>query len=92
MGRQQPSYIGCSKLYRAENEAYNMLDLSYNQNYGKASSLYYAGENYSVEGGWTEPAMRSTLDGVLQMLHRAGATFKAPSFDFARDYPKWLKV
>jgi monoamine oxidase len=88
---KQPTYIGCSKLYRAENEAYNLLDLSYNQNYGKLSSLYYAGENYSVEGGWTEPALRSAMDCVLQLLHHSHAKFNALGFDFARDYPKWPK-
>lgn len=86
---KQPTYIGCAKLYRAENEAQNQLDLSYNQNYGKKSCLYFAGENYGVEGGWTEPALRSGLDCVLQMLNNVDAKFKDCRFDFATDYPKW---
>ena len=86
---KQATYIGCAKLYRAENEAGNQLDLSYNQQYGKKSCLYFAGENYGVEGGWTEPALRSGMDCVLHMLHHAGAKFKDGGFDFAVDYPKW---
>jgi len=85
----EPTYIGCAKLYRAWNEVDNMLDLSYNQNYGAKSNLYFAGENYGVEGGWTEPALRSGLDCVLQLLNNVNANFNAPSFDFAIDYPKW---
>ena len=85
----QPTYIGCAKLYRPRNEENNMLDLSYNQNFGGKSNLYFAGENYGVEGGWTEPALRSGLDCVLQLLNNVQAEFKAPSFNFAIDYPKW---
>ncbi|WP_296385516.1 FAD-dependent oxidoreductase [Winogradskyella sp.] len=86
---KEPSYIGCAKLYRSHNESGNMLDLSYNQNYAKASGLYFAGENYSVEGGWTEPALRSALDCVIQLLNNAGATFNFQYFNYDSDYPKW---
>ena len=86
---KEPTYIGCAKLYRSHNEAGNMLDLSYNQNYSKASGLYFAGENYGVEGGWTEPALRSALDCVIQLLNNVGATFNDPNFNINYDYPKW---
>jgi len=89
---QKPDYVGCAKLYRSENESGNMLDLSYNQNYAAKSKLYFAGENYGVEGGWTEPALRSAMDCVLQMLNNIGATFLAPGFNFKTDYPKWPKT
>jgi len=85
----QPSYAGCAKLYRQRDEGANYIDLAYNQDYGKASRLYFAGENYSVEGGWTEPALRSAIDGVMQLLHHVGAEFKVQDFDFSADYPKW---
>lgn len=85
-------YIGCSKLYRTRNQAENELDLSYNQDYSADSHLYFAGENYSVEGGWTEPALRSGMDCVMQYLNNNGATFSDSSFDFAVDYPKWQSV
>lgn len=86
---KEPSYGGCSKLYRQRDEAANTIDLSYNQDYGKKSQLYFAGESYSVEGGWTEPALRSALDGVMQLLNHIGAEFQVEGFDFKRDYPKW---
>jgi len=84
----QPTYIGCAKLYRAYAEADNLLDLSYNQNFGGDSHLYFAGENYGVEGGWTEPALRSSLDAVIQLLRHVGADF-VDGFDPAEDYPRW---
>ena len=88
----QPSYIGCSKLYRQRDESLNEIDLSYNQDYSEHSNLYFVGENYSVEGGWTEPALRSALDGVIHLLNNLGATFKVDGFDFNRDYPKRGKI
>jgi hypothetical protein len=86
---KEPTYDGCAKLYRQRDEGANCIDLSYNQNYGKESSLYFTGENYSVEGGWTEPALRSALDGVMQLLHHSGAKFKVKDFKFEKDYPRW---
>ncbi len=85
----EPGYNGCAKLYRQRDESANRIDLSYNQNYGGVSHLFFVGENYSVEGGWTEPALRSAMDGVLQLLHQAGARFRVQDFDFERDYPRW---
>ncbi len=85
----EKSYDGCAKLYRQRNEEYNYIDLSYNQNYAEASCLYFAGENYSVEGGWTEPALRSAIDAVMQLLNHTDAGFKVEDFDFVEDYPKW---
>ena len=85
----QPGYNGCAKLYRQRDESANSIDLSYNQNYGADSHLYFIGENYGVEGGWTEPALRSAIDGVMQLLHQVNAQFTVQDFDFARDYPRW---
>ncbi|MGB1450253.1 MAG: FAD-dependent oxidoreductase, partial [Marinirhabdus sp.] len=87
---KEPSYIGCAKLYRAHNEADNMLDLAYNQQYAAASNLYFAGENYGVEGGWTEPALRSALDCVIHMINNtADASFLCSTFNLDTDYPSW---
>lgn len=86
---KEPGYNGCAKLYRQRDEAANRIDLSYNQDFGGASHLYFVGENYSVEGGWTEPALRSAIDGVMQLLHQIKATFLIQDFDFDRDYPRW---
>jgi tryptophan 2-monooxygenase len=88
---RQPSYDGCAKLYRQRDESANSIDLAYNQDYGASSRLYFAGENYGVEGGWTEPALRSAIDGVMQLLRHVGATFTVEGFDFERDYPRWGK-
>lgn len=85
----EPSYIGCSKLYRQRNEDQNMLDLTYNQNYSWMSGLYFAGENYSVEGGWTEPALRSAIDAVIQMIHHNDGEFTVKDFSYDYTYPKW---
>ena len=85
----EPTYIGCSKLYRARNQDSNMIDLSYNQNYASQSNLYFAGENYGVEGGWTEPALRSGIDCVVQMLNNSSATFNVADFNFVDNYPLW---
>jgi monoamine oxidase len=88
----QPTYLGCSKLYRAYSEEDNYFDLSYNEKYAEESHLYFAGENYGVEGGWTEPALRSALDAVIQMNKHAGSTF-VEGFDpyDMTVYPKWQK-
>ena len=83
------SYIGCSKLYRQRDEEPNMLDLTYNQNYSGLSGLYFAGENYSVEGGWTEPALRSSIDAVIQMINHENGEFTVNDFTYEYTYPKW---
>ena len=82
----QPTYIGCSKLYRAYSLTDDRRDLAYNQNHGKASHLYFCGENYGVEGGWTEPALRSALDAVIQINKNIESTFLN---DVDSKYPKW---
>jgi hypothetical protein len=62
------------------NETGKQLNLLYKQNFPGRSGRYFAGENYGVEGGWTEPALRSGLDCVLQMLNNVNARFKDGSF------------
>ena len=84
----QPTYIGCAKLYRAYAERNNYLDLSYNQNNAMHSHLFFAGEMYGVEGGWTEPALRSALDAVIQLNKIAGSVF-SPAFNPYSMYPVW---
>jgi monoamine oxidase len=86
---KEPSYIGCSKLYRQRDEEPNLLDLTYNQNYSGLSGLYFAGENYSVEGGWTEPAIRSSIDAVIQMINHNDGEFTVKDFSYKNTYPRW---
>ncbi|MCH2208277.1 MAG: hypothetical protein MK132_20730, partial [Lentisphaerales bacterium] len=83
--RSASSYIGCSKLYRQRDETANYIDLSYNQDFDGKSNLYFAEENFSIEDGWTERALRSALDGVMQLLHYKDAKFKINKFDFKED-------
>jgi len=85
----EPTYQGAAKLYRAHTETINQLDLAYNEKYASLSNLYFAGESYSVEGGWTEPALRSALDAVMRLLKNEGARFLVEEFSYENDYPTW---
>ncbi len=84
---QQPTYSGCAKLYRQRNwgQCYELI--TYNQNYSAASKLYFAGESYGTEGGWTEPALRTALDAVIHLVNNTGGSF-LNGFTFA-DYPRF---
>lgn len=86
----QPTYHGCAKLYRqrAWEQCYDLI--TYNQVYSKASNLYFAGESYGVEGGWTEPALRTAMDAVIHLINNSGGTFNN-GFTFA-NYPKYNTV
>ncbi|WP_338759824.1 FAD-dependent oxidoreductase [Bernardetia sp. ABR2-2B] len=86
----QPTYRGCAKLYRETsfNENYSLL--TYNQEYAKESGIYFAGEAYSLEGGWTEPAIRLGVDAVLNLMNNTGATFNNGfSMDLYPKYSDW---
>lgn len=73
---KKPTYAGCSKLYRQNNERENYHLLNYNRHYSKESHLLFAGEAYSVEGGWIEPAVRLALDAVIHLIDNHGGNFK----------------
>lgn len=89
---RQPFARGCSKLYRAATDVDNLCMLSHNQDFGKDSGLYFAGEGYSVEGGWAEPAMRGALDAVLWIIDAEGAKLEPKlNLELERDYPRWRK-
>lgn len=85
---RQPFYRGCAKLYRQRNWDLNYTLLTYNAMRSASSGLYLAGENYGVEGGWTEPALRLAVDAVIHILKNSGGTFIA-GFDPDNDYPKY---
>jgi tryptophan 2-monooxygenase len=84
---REPSFRGCSRVYheRAWNELQALL--TYNQEFSHESGLYFAGEAIAVDGGWTEPALRSAIDAVLHVLRNTGGTM-ATGFDMARNYPR----
>ncbi|RYF67741.1 MAG: hypothetical protein EOO22_18915, partial [Comamonadaceae bacterium] len=84
---QQPTYRGCAKLYRQRNWAQCYDLMTYNQNFSAKSKLYFAGESYGTEGGWTEPALRTALDAVIRLVNNTGGTF-LNSFTIA-NYPQF---
>ncbi|HET7433679.1 MAG TPA: FAD-dependent oxidoreductase [Thermoanaerobaculia bacterium] len=84
----QVGYNGCAKLYRQRNWQMNYALLAYNQQNSQSSRLYLAGETFSVEGGWTEPALRLALDAVIRIIQNSGGTF-ANGFNVATDYPTY---
>ena len=84
---KQPSYRGCAKLYRERTEDENYTLLRYNQERSKHTNIYFAGEAFSVTGGWTEPAFRSALDAVIHIINDTKGEFMG-EFDFDK-YPKY---
>ncbi len=85
---QQTYFHGCAKLYRQRNWALNYALLAYNQEHSSNSKIYFAGENYSVEGGWTEPALRMALDATINILKNSKGTFNN-GFDPKENYPQY---
>jgi tryptophan 2-monooxygenase len=81
------SYRGCARLYRQLSKTHDKALLTYNETCSEHSGLYLAGEAYSVEGGWIEPALRSALHAVLHLIKNSGGEF-ANDFDF-KYYPKY---
>jgi tryptophan 2-monooxygenase len=83
----QPTYHGCAKLYRqrAWEQCYDLL--TYNQVYSGTSNIYFAGESYGVDGGWTEPALRTALDAIIHLINNSQGKFNN-SFRFL-NYPTY---
>lgn len=84
---KKPSYRGCAKLYRETTWNTDYALLRYNQDYSTHSHLYFAGEGFSVEGGWIEPALRSALDAVVHVIKNTEGTF-LNAFQY-EDYPQY---
>ncbi|RUS94965.1 tryptophan 2-monooxygenase [Dulcicalothrix desertica PCC 7102] len=85
---RQPTYHGCAKLYRKRSWNLDYPLLTYNQQHSAASGIYFAGEAYSVEGGWTEPALRQALDAVIHIVKNTNGTF-LNGFDYDANYPQY---
>lgn len=85
---RQPFSRGCAKLYRQRNWELNYSLLSYNQSLSKNSRIYFAGENYSVEGGWTEPALRMAIDAVINIIRNDSGSYNN-GFNPSSDYPSY---
>ncbi len=84
---EQATYRGCAKLYRETSWIEDYSLLTYNQKYSAKSQLYFAGEGFSVQGGWTEPALRGALDAVVYLVKNNGGEFRG-GFKFS-DYPQY---
>lgn len=80
--------LGCAKLYRAGTYQDAVGLMSYNRDYSSQSGLYFAGESFSVDAGWTEPAMRGAVDAVINLCTNQGASFNG-GFDLSC-YPRYL--
>jgi tryptophan 2-monooxygenase len=65
---EQPYYRSCAKLYRPGSFDWNYAQLTWNQEISEVAKVYFAGEFASLEGGWIEPAMRSALDAVINLI------------------------
>jgi tryptophan 2-monooxygenase len=83
----EPFSLGCAKLYRAGTYPDAMSLLAYNRECSALSGLYFAGESFSVDAGWTEPALRGAIDTVINLCDLTGATFNG-GFTMT-DYPRY---
>lgn len=83
----EPGYHGCANLYRPGRWVQDYELLAFNQTFSANGGIYFAGEACSVEGGWTEPAIRSGLDAVVHIVKNSGGKF-LNGFDFDADYLK----
>jgi len=73
---QSGSHRGCARLYRQHSQDNDIELLTYNEKCSMNSGLYLAGEAYSVEGGWVEPALRSALHAVIYLINNTTGEFK----------------
>ena len=85
---KQPSYHGCAKAYQTGIENLSFSLLTHNSTDAQRSRLYFAGDAYSMESGWMEPAQRMSVDAVLNLLnHDPDTQMGRPlGFDFECDY------
>jgi tryptophan 2-monooxygenase len=88
---REPYIQGCAKTYRSRKLRSTYRLLRYNQDRSYDSGLYLAGEGFSVDGGWTEPAYRMALDAVIHLANKFGATFTCEDFSFDK-YPKYIDL
>ncbi|MFY0729348.1 flavin monoamine oxidase family protein [Pseudomonas sp. NFX15] len=79
--------LGCAKLYRPGTyyDAVNLM--KYNRDFSHLSGLYFCGESFSVDAGWTEPSFRGAIDAVIHICNKTAATFNG-GFSLS-DYPHY---
>lgn len=86
---KQPTYKGAARLYDENTWEDTQVPMAYNQVYSASTNLYFAGESYSVDAGWTEPALRGAIDAILHLCNNNGFDFNDSTFDFDTDYPEY---
>ncbi|WP_335945577.1 FAD-dependent oxidoreductase [Pseudomonas sp. G166] len=79
--------LGCAKLYRPGTYYDAVSLMKYNRDFGHHSGLYFSGESFSVDAGWTEPCFRGAVDAVIHICNKTAAIFNG---DFSMsDYPHY---
>ena len=68
--------LGCAKLYRAGTYYDAVRLMKYNRDNSYNSGLYFCGESFSVDAGWTEPCFRGAIDTVIHICNKTHAIFK----------------
>ena len=86
---KMPSYKGAARLYDERTWNDTQVPMGYNQAYSSNSALYFAGESYGVDAGWTEPAFRGAIDAVLHICNNNQIPIITKDFNFETDYPKY---
>lgn len=79
--------LGCAKLYRPGTYYDAVSLMKYNRDYAHISGLYFSGESFSVDAGWTEPCFRGAVDAVIHICNKTAATFNG-GFSM-NDYPHY---
>ncbi|WP_458129311.1 FAD-dependent oxidoreductase [Pseudomonas sp. Z2-11] len=79
--------LGCAKLYRP-GTYYDAVGLmKYNRDFAHHSGLYFSGESFSVDAGWTEPCFRGAIDAAIHICDKTAAVFNG-GFSM-NDYPHY---
>ncbi|WP_434574417.1 flavin monoamine oxidase family protein [Pseudomonas sp. Z3-6] len=79
--------LGCAKLYRPGTYYDAVSLMKYNRDFGHHSGLYFSGESFSVDAGWTEPCFRGAVDAVIHICDKTAAIFNG-GFSL-NDYPHY---
>ena len=79
--------LGCAKLYRPGTYYDAVSLMKYNRDFSHISGLYFSGESFSVDAGWTEPCFRGAVDAVIHICNKTEAAFNG-GFSMS-DYPEY---
>jgi len=79
--------LGCAKLYRPGTYYDAVSLMKYNRDFAHVSGLYFSGESFSVDVGWTEPCFRGAVDAVIHICNKTAAAFHG-GFSMS-DYPHY---